>query len=521
MRTRLLLSLIFALALAAAAFAVAMENPLLVPFGEAGRYVYAAPAEKNYTFATNSSIYRSDLEGALPRELSANTLSIIGPLRLEPRTYLNERVVTRRIYLEHNAPNLPYYTLRSDCQYMGYIPPDEVPQPGKGYIPPVACHAPQLQVYLNNGSLDMARLEAYGQVRGDYWKDGLYYYFKTRLDEGSTVAVAYTAGRGFIEFDNANPSSWVAQLLWLSHTGLVANVSDDDILFAGAEIGRSMERDMDDAATVNAGSISVRYSPLSATKNVQGYPQSGRYIAFWGLSPVDLPPSDETLVRTPAPAPAPAPTREDGPNVTVKPSLEVDVREAQVVREGGEEGLNASDNATAGTAADAAMTQIAQMPAPPPAPGPGAEGASAKQAAPLLDAGRTASPTPAPPAEGWPWWMGPLIVGSLGALLAAVLALNFKPRPTQAAGTVGVQQMLYLSETRQAIIDDLVVAERIPTDLALRLGKSKSTIVEHLDGLCEAGLVERVAEPGHKFVFYRLTRSGRQYALSKKAGQAQ
>jgi DNA-binding transcriptional ArsR family regulator len=76
---------------------------------------------------------------------------------------------------------------------------------------------------------------------------------------------------------------------------------------------------------------------------------------------------------------------------------------------------------------------------------------------------------------------------------------------------------LMRNQTRAGIMGELKDADRIPTDLSLRLGKSKSSIVEHLDALVEAGLVERMQQPGKKFVYYRLTQKGRQILL-KRAG---
>ncbi|MBI4399438.1 winged helix-turn-helix transcriptional regulator [Candidatus Micrarchaeota archaeon] len=72
------------------------------------------------------------------------------------------------------------------------------------------------------------------------------------------------------------------------------------------------------------------------------------------------------------------------------------------------------------------------------------------------------------------------------------------------------------SDTRVGIMAELLQGARIPTDLSSKLGKSKSTIVEHLEKLMEAQLVERIEEPGKKFVFYRLTTKGK--SLLRKAG---
>jgi DNA-binding MarR family transcriptional regulator len=86
---------------------------------------------------------------------------------------------------------------------------------------------------------------------------------------------------------------------------------------------------------------------------------------------------------------------------------------------------------------------------------------------------------------------------------------------------VPITQPIYLSDSRLALMGELSQTERIPTDIALRLGKSKSTVVEQLDELCNLGLVERLAQPGKKFVFYRLSRSGRQALLQRADQQRQ
>ncbi|VVB65519.1 von Willebrand factor type A domain protein [Candidatus Gugararchaeum adminiculabundum] len=65
------------------------------------------------------------------------------------------------------------------------------------------------------------------------------------------------------------------------------------------------------------------------------------------------------------------------------------------------------------------------------------------------------------------------------------------------------------SDTRQDILQELLEGDRTPTDLSSKLGKSKSTVVEHLDKMVEAGMIEKIERPGKKFVFYKLTRKGK------------
>lgn len=72
------------------------------------------------------------------------------------------------------------------------------------------------------------------------------------------------------------------------------------------------------------------------------------------------------------------------------------------------------------------------------------------------------------------------------------------------------------SDTRIDIMNTLLEGERTPTDISSKLNKSKATIVEHLDKLREADLVEKIEVDGRKWVFYRLTPRGK--SIIKKGG---
>jgi len=104
----------------------------------------------------------------------------------------------------------------------------------------------------------------------------------------------------------------------------------------------------------------------------------------------------------------------------------------------------------------------------------------------------------------------------LGAFLLVIIAsyLILQSRPPNA--DAGAEKLLE-NRTRAGIMNELSSADKIPTDISNKLGKSKAAVIEHLQALAEAGLVERVATPGKKFVFYRLTQKGRQ-TLLKRAG---
>ena len=101
----------------------------------------------------------------------------------------------------------------------------------------------------------------------------------------------------------------------------------------------------------------------------------------------------------------------------------------------------------------------------------------------------------------------------LAVLLASYLILQSRNEPVLDPAT----EKLLDNPTRAGILEELSSADKIPTDISNKLGKSKAAVVEHLAALSEAGLVERIATPGKKFVFYKLTQKGRQVLL-RRAG---
>lgn len=106
----------------------------------------------------------------------------------------------------------------------------------------------------------------------------------------------------------------------------------------------------------------------------------------------------------------------------------------------------------------------------------------------------------------------------LGGFLAVVILSYLVLQQRQMQIEIDPQEERLLSnETRAGIMSELSQSDKIPTDLSMKLGKSKATVVEHLDALVGAGFVERVATPGRKFVFYRLTQKGKR-ALLRRAG---
>ncbi len=110
------------------------------------------------------------------------------------------------------------------------------------------------------------------------------------------------------------------------------------------------------------------------------------------------------------------------------------------------------------------------------------------------------------------------LIPLLGIFVAAIVASYLILQQRQVTEQLDPQaERLLENETRAGIMEELESADKIPTDLSAKLGKSKATIVEHLETLLGAGFVEKLATPGKKFVFYRLTRKGKQ-ALLRRAG---
>ena len=106
----------------------------------------------------------------------------------------------------------------------------------------------------------------------------------------------------------------------------------------------------------------------------------------------------------------------------------------------------------------------------------------------------------------------------LGAFLAVLVAAYLIVMQTRHGPVLdAATEKLLDNPTRAGIMEELSSADKIPTDISNKLGKSKAAVVEHLAALSEAGLVERIATPGKKFVFYKLTQKGRQVLL-RRAG---
>lgn len=106
----------------------------------------------------------------------------------------------------------------------------------------------------------------------------------------------------------------------------------------------------------------------------------------------------------------------------------------------------------------------------------------------------------------------PMALGSISTLFLIVAAVYFRG---QFFKPVDYPQQITLGKTQLEILEEIGDSSKIPTDIALRLKKSKSTVIEHLCALQSMGFVEKVSEPGRKFVYYRLSSSGRRFLIAK------
>ncbi|MCX6772637.1 MAG: winged helix-turn-helix domain-containing protein [Candidatus Micrarchaeota archaeon] len=183
-----------------------------------------------------------------------------------------------------------------------------------------------------------------------------------------------------------------------------------------------------------------------------------------------------------------------------------------------------SNLCSAENAAAKIMPVAANAPVTPPAPGAmdtGANGGAEVMRQSTIATQPTQGGNQAPTvADGQPRISAEQVLPLIAAFLAVVIVsfLILQQRQETVQIEISAQdEMLLRNGTRAGIMEQLEGADRIPTDLSSKLGKSKATIVEHLETLREAGFVERVATPGKKFVYYRLTQKGKRMLL-KNAG---
>lgn len=102
-----------------------------------------------------------------------------------------------------------------------------------------------------------------------------------------------------------------------------------------------------------------------------------------------------------------------------------------------------------------------------------------------------------------------IIFGLIVVALVAFVVISLS-RTGWGQGAVETHKVL-ASATRIEILRELNKGERTPSFLSARLGKNASTIVEHLDKLSEAQMIEKIEERGKKYVFYRLTGKGKTF----------
>lgn len=123
--------------------------------------------------------------------------------------------------------------------------------------------------------------------------------------------------------------------------------------------------------------------------------------------------------------------------------------------------------------------------------------------------------TTQPPAQTTPPITSLLPIGVILVAFIAYILIQILRRPSFEEGDEEIYKALS-SNTRREILSTLQEGDRTPTDISYKLNKSKATIVEHLDKLMEAKLVEKIEADGKKWVFYRLTSKAK--SLLRKGG---
>ncbi len=107
-----------------------------------------------------------------------------------------------------------------------------------------------------------------------------------------------------------------------------------------------------------------------------------------------------------------------------------------------------------------------------------------------------------------------IFFGSALTLFLVIVAVHFRG---QFFRPIEYSQDLVLGKTQLEILEALSESQKIPTDIALQIKKSKSTTIEHLDALQKMGLVEKISHPGKKFVYYRLSQPANQILIKKRS----
>ncbi|MDE1798157.1 MAG: winged helix-turn-helix transcriptional regulator [Candidatus Micrarchaeota archaeon] len=439
-----------------------LERPVLIPYSSANWYVYVAPSDYNYLFAATTDATPAALTDSFPDSWASVNKTVIGPVPLPPSLAQNPRYVDTAF----SPPQLLISyrpDLETNCTANQSI--------SNRSLLPRPCAYPRAQLYLPPGSLDLNVLTLNGVANRTYRYDGFYYYIRSHAAANGTIGFAQFSDRDLVEFDFANPAAVASDLLWLSQTGLVSNFKPEDALVAG-ELASS-----GGTQSIYPNQALPAITEPAVSANDYAWPQAGRIDAL-SLKRLELPPITRAASAPlpsqalPAAPPAPAPSAPcSGPSCPASGSP-----------------IQPAPSAPAPTAQPLVAESV-------PAPAP----------SPIVSSAASAGPS-----SGWPSWFGP-VLGLAGIALIAVMAFYFRPQAVMAPPEPAAP--IFLSDSRMALLQELREVDRIPTDLSERLGKSKATVVEQLDGLVQSGLVERVETPGRKFVFYRLTRRGKQALL--------
>ncbi len=468
-----LLPLLFLALLLGLAFAD-LERPVLISYTDANWYVYVASSDYNYVFSARSDVTAAQLTDLFPESWAGVNKTVIGPFPLpyyiarNPRYVDNSTVPAQMIIT-------PLPLLQANCTINQSI--------SNRSNSPHTCASPRLQIYLPPGRLNLAPILSTGQENKTYRSDGFYYYIRSHALSNGTIGFTEQGSNDIVEFDFADPAAVTSELLWLSQTGIISNLTASDALQAGVLLSSTLARSADYTFSTNSSYLLLHYAPASSTISEFSWPQPARIDALT-LRRIELP-SITRSVSSPVPALPSTPSAQF-------PCVGADCP---------------PPSAPACTGANCPPSSGAQPPVSPPS----SSSPSAQSQPAIATPGPSApSPASAPSLPSFSW-TGPVMM-ALGIILLGVLAFYFRPAPSAppSAPPVPEPAPILLSDSRMALLNELRGVERIPTDISERLGKSKATVVEQLDGLVQSGLVERVETPGRKFVFYRLTRAGRQ-----------
>jgi len=322
---------------------------------------------------------------------------------------------------------------------------------------PAAVQYLRIDFVSGNATIDTAPVYSMGQEGVSYSTraDGALYY---RAHYDPDLPVVVKAGKpSFMELSTTMPDAAMGELDWLAQNGVLVNFSESDREGALNAINGFMVISADKAnATTSCCKIFRRIAPAAKEDMM--------------LTDLKLPQEPLGIMAAAA--------------YSVPPQPEIAPVAGMPAAGGAAEKRGITNEKSASAAQDAAAPM-----------------ASPAQKSGILE---TAMASPFALA------FGVIVISAI-----AVYMFAYRQQAVVMQEPPEVQQAL-ASETKVAIMSDLMEVERIPTDISNRLGKSKATVSEHLEQLVATGLVEKVEMEGRKFVYYRLSHKGKAALLRRK-----